>query len=127
MHGGLGNVVMHVWHVHECMMPAGTLPVHACSAQVRQVSNMMQCSARRRACVCIETVYDRHEMQIRGRQAGRPVAHVNTCALSMTGRKHLEVVNRCASARLIQNADQMETDVPCMYVRMQSAGHDRAA
>ncbi len=66
MHGGLGNVVMHVWHVHECVMPAGTLPVHACSAQVRQGSNMMQCSARRRACVCIETVYDRHDQ----RQAG---------------------------------------------------------
>ncbi len=25
MHGGLGNVGMHVWHVHECVMPAGTL------------------------------------------------------------------------------------------------------
>ncbi len=29
MHGGLGNVVMHVWHVHEWVMPAGTLSVHA--------------------------------------------------------------------------------------------------
>ncbi len=27
MHGGLGKVGMHVWHVHECVMPAGTLPV----------------------------------------------------------------------------------------------------
>ncbi len=25
MHGGLGNVGMHVWHVHECVMLAGTL------------------------------------------------------------------------------------------------------
>ncbi len=39
MHGGLGNVVMHVWHVHECVMPAGTLPVHACSAQAERLQH----------------------------------------------------------------------------------------
>ncbi len=27
-----GNVVMHVWHVHESVMPAGTLPVQ-CAGQ----------------------------------------------------------------------------------------------
>ncbi len=27
MHVGLGNVGMHVWHVHERVIPAGTLPV----------------------------------------------------------------------------------------------------
>ncbi len=35
MHGGLGNVGMHVWHVHECVMPAWsraapTYMQHAC-------------------------------------------------------------------------------------------------
>ncbi len=38
VHGGMGNVEMHVWHVLECVMPAGTLPVY----RFRQVSNMLQ-------------------------------------------------------------------------------------
>ncbi len=29
---GIPYVGMHVWHVHECVMPAGTLPVQ-CSAR----------------------------------------------------------------------------------------------
>ncbi len=50
MHGGIGNVMMHVWHVHECVDACR----HAASVQVRQVSNMMQCSVRMHACACIQ-------------------------------------------------------------------------
>ncbi len=33
---GLGNVGMHVWHVHECVMQVR----YQCSVQVRQVSSV---------------------------------------------------------------------------------------
>ncbi len=52
MHGGLGNVGMHVWHEHECVMPAGTLPVQ-CAGQagtVGQQRDAVQCA---KACLCM--------------------------------------------------------------------------
>ncbi len=53
MHGGLGNVGMHVWHVHECVMPAGTYVRYQCSVQIRhagQQHDAVQCA---KACLCM--------------------------------------------------------------------------
>ncbi len=68
MHVGMGNVVMHVWHVHECVDACR----YATSVQVRQVIIMMQCSAQRRACACIHAIDNAHNMQRSARLNSKP-------------------------------------------------------